>query len=282
VPAPGSPGIRPAADLFVGQGDSLAPRRSDVAFFSGTTGDATAGPGFPFPQLSHPEPSAFDLPKADQAERPRPRLVQGETHAGSEGEPFNLRAWVFPNHTDNMGPSSEASPAVSARLLAAEEGRLSTTKGQDLQELSSHSVVRNTIRPPHPYQVPRPVSRQDSSIHPSQQHPFIERLPGPGMPPWNMPGAPYEYGAGFPGGWYNHPAAPYPPAYPPSNHPSFHGPYAEGALRVPSTMQSHGAGHPNYRSQGAIAHGPDFYFGGTAYGGYEEHPHSHCAPTSHS
>jgi len=91
MPAPGSPGIHPAADLFVGQGDSLAPWRSDVAFFSGTTGDATAGPGFPFPQLSHPEPPAFNLPKADQAQRPRPHLVQGETHAGSEGEPSTFR-----------------------------------------------------------------------------------------------------------------------------------------------------------------------------------------------
>ena len=246
MPATGSPGIRPAADLFVGQGDSLAPQQSDVTFFSSTTGDTTAGPGFSIPQPSHSEPPTvrFDLPKADQAECPRPHLVQGETHAGSEGEPFNLQVRVFPNHTDNIGFSSEASPAVSARLLAAEEGRLSTTKGQgdDLQELGSHSI-RNTIHPPHPYQVPRPVSRQESSIHPPQQHPFIERLPGPGMPPWNMPGVPYEYGTSFPGGWYNCPAAPYPPAYPPPNHPSYHGQYAEGTLRAPPTMQNHGAGH---------------------------------------
>lgn len=72
MPATGSPGIRPAADLFVGQGDSLAPQQSDVTFFSSTTGDTTAGPGFSIPQPSHSEPPTvrFDLPKADQAERP--------------------------------------------------------------------------------------------------------------------------------------------------------------------------------------------------------------------
>jgi len=125
MPAAGSPGIRPAADLFVGQGDGLAPR-SDVSFFSYNTGDVTTGPGFSIPQPSYSEPPAirFDPPKADQAEHPRPHLVQGEAHAGSGGEPFNLQARVFPNHTDNIGLSSEASSAVSARLLATEEGRV--------------------------------------------------------------------------------------------------------------------------------------------------------------
>ena len=299
MPAAGSPGIRPAADLFVGQGNGLAPW-SDVSFFSYNTGNVTTGPGFSIPQPSYSEPPAirFDPPKADQAEHPRPRLVQGEAHAGSGGEPFNLQARVFPNHTDNIGLSSEASSAVSARLLAAEEGRLSAAspavsarllaaeegrlsgQADDIQELGSNSV-HGTIRPPHPYQVPRPVSRQDPSIHPPQQHPFIEWLPGPGVPPWKMPGVPYEYGTGFPGGWYNHPATTYPPAYPPSNHLAYHGPYAEGALRVPSTMQNHSTGHPNYHSQGAIAHGQEFYFSGTAYRGYKEHPHSHRA-TSHA
>ena len=143
-----SPGICPAAELFVGQGDGLA--LSDVSFFSYTIGDATTGPGCSIPQLSYSEPPAvcFDLPKGDQAEHLKPHLVQGETCTGSEGEPFNLQAWVFPNHTDNIALSSDILPVVSARILAVEEGQLPATKGQgdDIQELGSNSI-HSTIHP---------------------------------------------------------------------------------------------------------------------------------------
>ena len=93
-----------------------------------------------------------------------------------------------------------------------------------------------------------------------------------------MPGAPYAYGHG---GWYNHPAAPYPPPYPPSNQPPYHAPYVEGASRVPLTMlqlQNDHVGHLNYIPQhAAVTRRPDYYFSGTVPGGYEE-PHGDSPP----
>ena len=75
------------------------------------------------------------------------------------------------------------------------------------------------------------------------------------MPPW-MQGAPYDYGAALRAGWYPLPMTPYPPFYPPTMHPPYHGSYAEGAPQA------------NYNAQpAAINHGPDYYLGGIR-GGY--------------
>jgi len=278
-----SPVTRPASDLFFDVGLATC---AGTEFF-GPTSDAATRPVTPalHPPSLEP-PTHIGLLTASQGELPKPRLIQGKSQSGNESEPFNLQAQVFPNN-----PSREA--LSSARLLAAEEGHPLTIKGNigGSQETGLHSAhgthlnMVGGVHPSHegaylahPYQALHPLPHQESSIHPSQQHVFIERLTGPGVPQWQMPGVPYAYGHG---GWYNHPAAPYPPPYPPSNQPPYHGPYMEGASCVPPTMlqsQNDHAGHPNYIPQhAAVTRRPDYYFSGTIPGGYEE-PHSDPPP----
>jgi len=276
--AASSPATRPASDLFVGQSDGLVTCAG--AEFFGTTNDAAMQPATTTLRPSSPEPPTRVDQLPGQGELPKPCLVHGKSQSGNEGEPFNLQARVFPNNPSREVPSS-------ARLLAAEEGRPLTTKGEidGPQETGLHSAPGmhlNTVggvhqsyegaHLAHPYQGLHPLPRQESYIHPSQQHAFIDRLAGPGVPQWQIPGAPYAYHRG----WYNHPAAPYPPPYLPSNHPPYHGPYAEGTSHVPSTMlqpQNNHAGHPNYSVQhAAVTRRPNYYYSGIVAGGYEE-PH---------
>ncbi|KIM50841.1 hypothetical protein SCLCIDRAFT_12275 [Scleroderma citrinum Foug A] len=104
--------------------------------------------------------------------------------------------WVSPNKSDNSGLSSEALPPVSAKLLVAEEGHVPAANNEaiGLQESGPHAI-QGGVHPPHSY------SSQDLSIPSAQQHTFMEQLPGPGLPPWQMLGAPYGYGTGIHGGW---------------------------------------------------------------------------------
>jgi len=203
----------------------------------------------------------LNLSIKNQAKRPRPRLMQGKTQSGNESEPFNLRNRVSPNKLDNSGLSSEASPPVSGKLLAAKEGCVLTAKSEaiGLQESGPHPI-QGGVHLPHSYH----PSSQDSSIPSSQQHAFMEQ--GPGLPPWQMLGAPYGYGTGIHGGWYNHLAAPYPPQYPPPIRPPY-GPYPDGSWDLSAMLQSQNMnmGHPN-----AIARGPGYYFCGTNHGVYRE------------
>ena len=188
--AASSPATRPASDLFVGQSDGLA-TCTGTEFF-GATNDAATQPATPTLHPSSLEPPTCVDQLPGQGELPKPRLVHSKSQSGNEGEPINLQAWVFPNN-----PSREA--LSSARLLAAKEGRPLTTKGEidGPQETGLHSAPGmhlNTVSDvhqsyegahlAHPYQGLHPLPCQESYIHPSQQHAFIDQLAGPGVPQW--------------------------------------------------------------------------------------------------
>ena len=88
APAPRSPVTRSAAELFAGQDDVVA-AQPNADFFTGDTSGITTGPGSSTLTPSYSEPPTMHLTSSieNQAERPRPRLVQGKTQSGNESEP---------------------------------------------------------------------------------------------------------------------------------------------------------------------------------------------------
>jgi len=129
VPAPRSPVTWSAAELFAGQDDVVA-AQPHADFFTGDTSGITTGPGSSTLMPSYSEPPTMHLTSSieNQAERPRPRLVQGKTQSGHKSEPFSLQNRVFPNNLENSRLSSNTLPPVSAKLLAAKEGHVPAAK----------------------------------------------------------------------------------------------------------------------------------------------------------
>ncbi|KAI5990820.1 hypothetical protein F5J12DRAFT_897615 [Pisolithus orientalis] len=198
--APSTPVTHAAADLFIGEDDG-----PDGGFFSGyPSGPATRKGSL----ITH-------------AKCPALHLMQGPAHLGSDHEPFDLQLHVFPDKPEIH--------TTSARLCAAEEGCLPTMESEadSAWQTGPHSLhgacLSLTLGPGGPhiaYNVPHPLHATQFN-HLLQQHTFADQLPGPGIPLWQMPGVPYDYNTVMHGGWYNHPAVPYPPPYPPPGCPSY-------------------------------------------------------------
>jgi len=107
---------RPAADLFTDHGDAPA-GRPDIDFYTSRTSEPVSASVPWSSRLASPPLISLDMSTAHKGERPKPRLMRYH-QPRNENEPFNLQDRVFPNRSENTGPSGEHSSNLTAKLIA--------------------------------------------------------------------------------------------------------------------------------------------------------------------